>query len=50
MQVGLVAGGVDGVRGGLDHQPAIAGKLAADGFRGAVWSTDPRRPTIERVR
>ena len=36
--------------GAYHHQPAIAAKLAADGYRGAVWSTDPRRPTIERVR
>ncbi len=36
--------------GAYHHQPAIAAKLDADGFRGTVWSTDPRRPGIERVR
>lgn len=36
--------------GAYHHQAAIAGKLADDGFAGAVWSTDPRLPTIERVR
>lgn len=35
--------------GAYHHQPAIAAKLAGDGFRGSVWSTDPRRPTIERI-
>lgn len=35
--------------GAYHHQAAIVGKLADDGFRGTVWSTDPRRPTIERV-
>ena len=47
---GLLAGLDHVFIGAYHHQPAIAGKLAADGFRGAVWSTDPRRPTIERVR
>ncbi|MEQ9331493.1 class I SAM-dependent methyltransferase [Thalassobaculum sp.] len=36
--------------GAYHHQAAIAGKLADDGYRGAVWSTDPRQHTIERVR
>lgn len=35
--------------GAYHHQAAITAKLADDGFRGVVWSTDPRRPTIERV-
>ncbi|EDP63540.1 putative NDP-hexose methyltransferase protein [alpha proteobacterium BAL199] len=36
--------------GAYHHQAAITAKLADDGFKGTVWSTDPRRPTIERVR
>ncbi len=35
--------------GAYHHQAAIVGKLAADGFRGTVWSTDPRQQTIERL-
>ncbi|NQW10005.1 MAG: class I SAM-dependent methyltransferase [Alphaproteobacteria bacterium] len=35
--------------GAYHHEPAIAAKLAEDGFRGAVWSTNPGRPTIERI-
>lgn len=36
--------------GAYHHEPAIVERLAADGYGGAVWSTDPRRPTIARVR
>lgn len=36
--------------GAYHHQQAIVAKLAGDGFRGTVWATDPRRPTIERAR
>lgn len=36
--------------GAYHHQAAIAAKLADDGFQGALWSTDPRHHTIERVR
>ncbi|WP_229837383.1 class I SAM-dependent methyltransferase [Thalassobaculum fulvum] len=36
--------------GAYHHQAAISAKLKDDGYRGTVWSTDPRLPTIERVR
>lgn len=35
--------------GAYHHEPAISAKLAEDGFRGAVWSTRPDRPTIEPI-
>ena len=35
--------------GAYHHERAITEKLASDGFRGTVWSTDPRHPTIEPI-
>lgn len=35
--------------GAYHHEAAIVEKLAADGYRGRLWSVDPRRPTIERL-
>jgi uncharacterized damage-inducible protein DinB len=35
--------------GAYHHQAAISAKLKQDGYRGAVWSTDPRQQTIERI-
>lgn len=35
--------------GAYHHEAAIVEKLTADGYRGRLWSIDPRRPTIERL-
>ncbi|WPZ36175.1 methyltransferase domain-containing protein [Thalassobaculum sp. OXR-137] len=35
--------------GAYHHEASIAEKLAADGYRGRLWSIDPHRPTIERL-
>ncbi len=35
--------------GAYHHEPAITQKLAEDGYRGRMWSTHPRHPTIEPI-
>ena len=41
-------GGLDDIFiGAYHHEAAIVQKLTADGYRGRLWSVDPRRPTIE---
>ncbi len=45
----LLAGLDDIFIGAYHHEATIAQKLKEDGFRGRVWSVDPRRPTVERL-
>jgi 2-polyprenyl-3-methyl-5-hydroxy-6-metoxy-1,4-benzoquinol methylase len=45
----LLSGLDDIFIGAYHHEPAILEKLRQDGFAGAVWSTHPGRPTIERI-
>lgn len=35
--------------GAYHHEASIVEKLTDDGYRGRLWSVDPRRPTIERL-
>ena len=45
----LLAGLDDIFIGAYLHEAAIVEKLTDDGYRGRLWSVDPRRPTIERL-
>lgn len=45
----LLAGLDDIFIGAYHHEATIVEKLTGDGYRGRLWSVDPRRPTIERL-